>query len=125
MIMTERSGSTSVPSSLELQLIIGLLTLMIKIGRYLPYVVFVFATVSLTLAVLDFAVWGNLLFGVLNTMLAIGGFVLTGQLLRRRIINRSESLTNRHDRTVAERTVMRPKMNEAVKASELRDLEAA
>ena len=74
-----------------------MLTLLIKIGKYLLWIVLGFALLNLTLAVLDFTVWNNIAVGVFNSILAFGGFVFFGQLFRRRTIHRYEySNTTRH-----------------------------
>jgi len=92
-----------ISSTVKLQVVIAILTITIKIGKYLPYIVFTFATGSLALSMLDLAVWGNLPFGVLNAILAIGGFVLSGQLYQRRYIGRHEYFTEGRHRTVNRR----------------------
>jgi len=84
MLMADSLGPSLIPSNVKLQVVIGMLTTIIKVGKYLPYIVFTFATVNLTLAILDLAIWGNVPFGMLNTILAVGGFVLSGQLHQKR-----------------------------------------
>lgn len=74
-----------------------MLTLLIKIGKYLLWIVLGFALLNLTLAVLDFTVWNNIAVGVFNSILAFGGFIFFGQLIRRRTIHRYEyGNTTRH-----------------------------
>jgi hypothetical protein len=94
------SDSSLIPTTMKLQVVIGMLEMIIKIGKYLPYIVFAFATVNLTLAILDFTIWNSWAFGVLNTILAVGGFVFTGQLYQRHNIDRKEYLTERKHETV-------------------------
>jgi len=78
-----------------------MLSIIIKIGKYLPLIVFTFATANLTLAILDFTIWDSLPFGVLNTILAIGGFVFSGQLQQKHNIARHDYLTDRRHGTVS------------------------
>ena len=70
--------------------LIGLLGLVMTIGRYLPLIVGAFAFVNLTIAVMSFVVWNSIISGVINSVLALGGFIFLGQLLRRRKIHRYE-----------------------------------
>ena len=70
--------------------LIHLLGLVMTIGRYLPLMVGAFAFVNLTIAVMSFVVWNSIISGVINSVLALGGFIFLGQLLRRRKIHRYE-----------------------------------
>ena len=101
--MMANSDPILFPSTIKIQVVIGMLTIMIKIGKYLPYIVCTFATVSLASSIPDFAIWGNLPFGMLNAILAIGGFVLSGQLHQRHNIGRREYFTEGRHRTVNRR----------------------
>jgi membrane protein implicated in regulation of membrane protease activity len=96
----ERSPSSSsipVPSTAKLEAIIYLLTLLIKIGKYLPWIVLGFAGINLTLAVLYFAWWNSIGWGIFNSILAFAGFLFFGQLVRRRKTHRKEyRYTGRH-----------------------------
>ena len=83
-------SAVTIPDSLKLEAMIGMLTLLIKIGKYLPFIVLAFAALSLTIAVLSFTVWNNIASGLFNSILALGGFVFFGQLLGRRKIHRYE-----------------------------------
>lgn len=85
MFVTNISDPSTISSTAKLQVVIGMLSVIIKVGKYLPHIVFSFATLNLTLAILDFTIWGSWAFGVLNVILAIGGFVFSGQLHQRRI----------------------------------------
>lgn len=98
--MSDSSNPSLISSTVKLQVVIGMLTTIIKIGKYLPHIVFTFATLNLTLAILDFTIWDSLPFGILNTILAIGGFVFTGQLLQRRSSSRHEYLIKREHKAV-------------------------
>jgi len=81
----------------KMERLIRTLTVVIKIGKYLPWIVPAFALLNLTLAVLDFTLWNNIVGGVFNSILAFGGFVFFGQLFSRRKIPRYEyRYTDRH-----------------------------
>ncbi|MGH9877085.1 MAG: hypothetical protein ACRD5H_05555, partial [Nitrososphaerales archaeon] len=47
---------------------------------------------NLTLAILNFAMWGNVTFGILNATVAVAGFIFTGDLLQRRAISRRKHI---------------------------------
>jgi uncharacterized integral membrane protein len=98
--MSDSRNPSLISSTFKLQVVIGMLTTIIKIGKYLPLIVFAFASLNLTLAILDFTIWDSLPFGILNTILAIGGFVFTGQLLQRRRSSRREYLIKREHEAV-------------------------
>jgi hypothetical protein len=74
----------------RLNAMIHLLGIVMTIGKYLPLIVAGFAVLNLTLAVLSFTVWNNLVSGVINSVFALGGFIFLAQLLRRRKIHRYE-----------------------------------
>ena len=94
LLMSESSLQSN---TAKMGTIINMLTLLIKIGKYLLWIVLGFALLNLTLAVLDFTVWNNIAVGVFNSILAFGGFVFFGQLFRRRTIHRYEyGYTTRH-----------------------------
>lgn len=81
----------------KLEEAISILTLVIKIGRYLPWIVLAFALVNFTLALLDFTFWNNIAGGVLNAILAFGGFLFFSQLFGRRKVHRYDyRYTGRH-----------------------------
>jgi hypothetical protein len=71
-----------------MEALIHMLTILIKIGKYLPLIVFTFATVNLTLAVLDFLYWNNIAGGIFNSIMSAGGFNFFAQLLKRRKVHR-------------------------------------
>src|SRR5262245_25746099 len=71
----------------RLQAVIVLLTIVIKIGKYLPYIVLAFATLNLSIAIFEFAI-GDVALGVSNLVLAGAGFYFLYQLLQRRNIHR-------------------------------------
>jgi hypothetical protein len=91
MVVANISDPSRISSTTKLQVVIGMLSVIIKVGKYLPHIVFSFATLNLTLAILDLAIWGSWPFGVLNVILAIGGFVFSGQLHQRRIAGKHYS----------------------------------
>jgi hypothetical protein len=84
MFVANISEPSMISSTAKLRVVIGMLSVIIKVGKYLPHIVFSFATLNLILAILDFTIWGSWPFGVLNIILAIGGFVFSGQLHQRR-----------------------------------------
>jgi hypothetical protein len=84
------SESSLQSNTAKMGTIINMLTLLIKIGKYLLWIVLGFALLNLTLAILDFTVWNNIAVGIFNSILAFGGFVFFGQLFRRRTIHRYE-----------------------------------
>jgi hypothetical protein len=97
------SPAITIPDTVKVEAMIGMLTVLIKIGKYLPFIVLAFAAVNLTLAVLSFTVWSNIASGVFNSILAFGGFVFFGQLFRRRKIHRYEyRYSGRHLRRARE-----------------------
>jgi hypothetical protein len=89
--MPEKDPSTSsnaIPSTAKIEGVIFMLTVLIKIGKYLPWVVLAFAAVNMLLAVLCFTLWNNMLGGIINLILAIAGFFFFSQLVKRRKIHR-------------------------------------
>ena len=84
------SESSLQSNTAKMGTVINMLTLLIKIGKYLLWIVLGFALLNLTLAILDFTVWNNIAVGVFNSVLALGGFVFFGQLFRRRTIHRNK-----------------------------------
>jgi membrane protein implicated in regulation of membrane protease activity len=100
--MSEKDSSSSsspiaMPSTAKLEAIIYMLTLLVKIGKYLPWIVLGFAGISLTLAVLNFTWWSSIGWGIFNSILAFAGFLFFAQLARRRKTHRQEyRYTGRH-----------------------------
>lgn len=88
MAEKDSSSSNAVPSTAKLEGVIIMLTVLIKIGKYLPWIVLAFAAVSMILAVLCFTWWNNMLGGIFNLVLAIAGFIFFAQLVRRLKIHR-------------------------------------
>jgi hypothetical protein len=86
----EHSRSPFFSESEKMKVLVDAMTVVIKIGKYLPWIVVAFASVNFTLAVLDFTVWNNIAGGIFNSILAFGGFVFFGQLFKRRKIHRYE-----------------------------------
>jgi type IV secretory pathway VirB2 component (pilin) len=85
--MSRRDSSSSSPTSTpgieKLEAIIQLLSLLINIAKYLPWIVLVFAGINLILAVLDFTWWNSIAGGIFNSILAFTGLLFFGQLVRR------------------------------------------
>ncbi len=88
MTNADSSSSGSMPSTARLQGIIIMLSVLIKIGRYLPWIVLAFAGVNMALALLYFTMWNSMTGGIVNAILAFAGFLFFGQLVRRRKIER-------------------------------------
>jgi hypothetical protein len=84
----KESSSNTIPSTAKLQGVIVMLTLLIKIGKYLPWIVLAFAGVNVIIAVLSFTWWHTMTGGILNVIGAIAGFLFFAQLISRRIIRR-------------------------------------
>lgn len=79
--------------------LIHLLGVVMKVGKYLPLIVGAFAFVNLTIAIMSFLVWNSIISGVINSALALGGFIFLVQLVRRRKIHRYEYRYNgRHSK---------------------------
>ena len=91
------SSPIPVPSTAKLDAIIYGLDFLIKIGKYLPWIVLGFAVINLTLAVLNFTWWPSIGWGIFNSILAFAGLLFFGQLVRRRKTHRYEyRYTGRH-----------------------------
>jgi membrane protein implicated in regulation of membrane protease activity len=88
MLEKDSSSSNAPPSTAKLEGVILMLTVLIKIGRYLLWIVLAFAAGNMILAVLYFTWWNNVLGGILNLVLAIAGFIFFAQLVRRRKMHR-------------------------------------
>ena len=86
--LTDMAGDISLSDTAKLEAIIQLLGVLIKIGKYLPLMVATFASLNLALAYFDLLVWNHFAPGILNVILASGGFIFLAQLLRRRKIHR-------------------------------------
>jgi 4-hydroxybenzoate polyprenyltransferase len=82
------SPSNALPSTAKIEGVIIMLTVLIKIGKYLPWIVLAFAAGNMILAVLYFTWWNNILGGIINLILAIAGFFFFSQLVKRRKIHR-------------------------------------
>ena len=91
------SSSNSIPSTSKLEGVIILLSFLIKIGKYLPWIVLAFAVGNMTVAVFYFTWWNSMAWGILNLVLAVGGFLFFAQLVRRRKIHRENYLYTRKD----------------------------
>jgi hypothetical protein len=88
MAEKDRSSSGAIASTAKLEGVIIMLAVLIKIGKYLAWIVLIFAAVNLILAMLYFTWWNNMLGGLFNLVLAIAGFLFFAQLIRRRKIHR-------------------------------------
>ncbi len=96
-------GGISITDTAKLEAMIHTLTLVIKIGKYLPWIVLAFGVGNVILAVLNFMWWNNIAAGVFDSILAFGAFVFFGQLMRRHKIHRYEyRYTGRHLRRMKE-----------------------
>jgi len=84
----KESSSNAVPSTARLEGVIVLLTLLIKLGRYLPWIVLAFAGINMIIAALYFTLWHSMTGGILNLVFAIAGFLFFAQLIRGRRIHR-------------------------------------
>ena len=84
----KESSSNTVPSTAKLKGVIVMLTILIKIVRYLPWIVLAFAAINMIIAVLYFTWWHSMTGGTLNLILGIAGFVFFAQLIRMRWIRR-------------------------------------
>ena len=97
MTEKESSSSNAMPNTTKLEGVIVILTLLIKIGKYLPWIVLAFALVNITLAVFYFTWWNNMAGGIVNLVLASAGLIFFGQLIRRRKIHRDNSRYTRKE----------------------------
>jgi membrane protein implicated in regulation of membrane protease activity len=91
------SSSNATADITKLEGVIVILTLLIKIGKYLPWIVLAFAVGNLTLAVFCFTWWNSMAWGILNLVFAVAGFVFFAQLVRRRKIHRENYRYARKD----------------------------
>jgi 4-hydroxybenzoate polyprenyltransferase len=91
------SPSNALPSTAKIEGVIIMLTVLIKIGKYLPWIVLAFAAGNMILAVLYFTWWNNILGGIINLILAIAGFFFFSQLVKRRKIHRYNYRYTRRD----------------------------
>lgn len=85
--------TTALQDSAKLGALIQLLSVVMKVGKYLPVIVVSFAGLNLLLAVNDFLV-SNTGFGILNSIFAFAGFVFLVQLHQRRKIHSYEYYYN-------------------------------
>src|SRR3712207_9541496 len=76
----KQPSSNTIPSTARLQGVIVMLTLLINIGKYLPWIVLAFAGINVVLAVLSFTWWHSMTGGILNVIGAIAGFLFFAQL---------------------------------------------
>ncbi len=93
----KESSSNTIPSTARLQGVIGMLTLLIKIGKYLPWIVLAFAGINVVIAVFSFMWWHSMTGGILNVIGAIAGFLFFAQLIRGRITRRYNYRYTRND----------------------------
>lgn len=81
------SSSNAIPSA-KIGGVIIMLTVLINLGKYLPWIVLAFAAANMILALFCFTWWNNILGGIINLVLAIAGFFFFSQLVRRRKTHR-------------------------------------
>src|ERR671919_2341588 len=91
------SSSKTTADTAKIEGVIVVLTFLIKIGRYLPWIVLGFAAGNMAVAVLYFTWWNSMAWGILNLVLAFAGFLFFAQLLRRRKIHRQNYRHTRKD----------------------------
>jgi membrane protein implicated in regulation of membrane protease activity len=91
------SSSNATAATTKIEGVIVVLTLLIKIGKYLPWIVLGFAAGNMAVAVLYFTWWNSMAWGILNLVLAFAGFLFFAQLVRRRKIHRQTYLYTRKD----------------------------
>ncbi len=91
------SSSNATADTAKIEGVIVILTLLIKIGKYLPWIVLAFAAGNMTVAVFYFTWWNSMAWGILNLVLAVAGFIFFAQLLRRRKIHRQNYRYTRKD----------------------------
>ena len=80
----KESSSNTIPSTAKLKGVIVMLTILIKIVRYLPWIVLAFASINMIIAALYFTWWHSMTGGILNLIFGIAGFLFFAQLIRRR-----------------------------------------
>jgi thiol:disulfide interchange protein len=100
------SSSNTIPSTARIEAVIRMLTVLIKIGKILPWIVLAFAGVNLALAILYLTRWNGIVGVIINLVFATAGFVFFGQLIKRRKIHRynyqyrTTTTTDQHSRLV-------------------------
>ncbi len=87
-LSSSSSSSNATANTTKIEGVIVVLTLLIKIGKYLPWIVLAFAAGNLTLAVFYFTWWNSMAWAIFNLVLAIAGLFFFAQLVRRRKIHR-------------------------------------
>lgn len=120
--MSEKDSTSptgnAMPSTKKLEAMIYLLTLLVKIGKYIPWIVLIFALISSTVALLSFIWWHSIGWGIFNSILAFGGFLFFGQLVRRRKTHRREyRYTGRHLHRLGESNEKKEKYEEKIDSS--------
>ena len=81
-------GNISISDNTKLEAMSHSLGIIITVGKYLPLIIAGFSTLNIILAYLDLFVWGYIGFGIFNVLLALGGYIFLGQLLKRHKIRR-------------------------------------
>jgi fatty acid desaturase len=82
------SSSNTISTTARIEAVIVMLTVLIKIGKFLPWIVLAFAAVNLALAILYLTRWNGMVGGIINLVLATAGFLFFAQLIKRRKIHR-------------------------------------
>lgn len=79
----QKSIQLIAPNSMEINVSIHLLEIIIKVGRYFPIIFLSLASLNLLLAANDFLA-NSLVFATLNLMFALGDFIFLVQMHQRR-----------------------------------------
>ncbi len=78
------SSSNTISNTARIEAVIVMLTFVIKIGKFLPWIVLAFAAVNMALAILYLTRWNSMVGGIINLALAAAGFLFFAQLIKRR-----------------------------------------
>jgi hypothetical protein len=81
-------SSNTISNTARIEAVIIVLTVLIKIGKFLPWIVLAFAAVNMALAILYLTWWNGMVGGIINLVLATAGFLFFAQLIKRRKIHR-------------------------------------
>ena len=72
-------GFIPISDTREMSIMIHLLEIIIKVGKYSPFIFLSLASLNLLMAVNDF-LSNSIIFGILNTIFAIGGIIFLVQM---------------------------------------------
>jgi hypothetical protein len=109
-------NTSTLSDSTKLGALIHFLEIAMKVGKYLPVIVVSFAGLNLLLAVNDFLI-SNTGFGILNSIFALGGFILLVQLHQRRKIHSYDYYYN-YKKSSEKRTVTGTREESEIKRSD-------